>query len=76
MISFERIFYAEIHDVSTGKNLRIFGDREGDTVYIEQGNSMIELDKVTQGQLAKFLVNKMALELTQFNIPKDITDNI
>lgn len=75
---YNRIFWCEIADpIDSKKNIRIFCDRNGEKVYIEQDNNIVEMDVVAQASIASFLVSKMFREVAEYkNIPKDVTKNI
>lgn len=75
---YNRIFWCDISDPEKPENrIRIFCDRNGDKIYIEQGNSVVEVDIVSQAYLASFLVKKMTMDLVEkADIPKDVTKNL
>lgn len=75
---FDRIFWCDIRDISdSNKNLRIYGDKEGKTIYLEQGSAIIEIDSSTQAYLINFLVKKLTMDLTELvKQGKDATTNI
>jgi len=75
---FDRIFWCDIRDVSdSDKNLRIYGDKEGKKIYLEQGSAIIEIDTSTQAYLINVLVKKLTMDLTELiKQGKDVTTNI
>lgn len=75
---YNRIYWCDIADpLEPQKSIRIFGDRLGKKLYIEQGSNTLEIDVPCQAHLASFLTGKIALEVSEsIYKPKDITKNI
>ena len=77
-ILYNRIFWCEMVDPNDPDNrFRIFGDREGDKIYVEKNNNIIELDNVQQAQLASFIIQKITNDLKeQSKIARDVKTNL